>query len=77
MEVVTWPLEQPAFDELGLVGGVVVEHQMDLEVRRNGLIDEVEKFPELQTAVFGKAATENLARGDIQSGKETGGACRK
>jgi hypothetical protein len=47
IEVVTRSLGQPALDEVGFVGGVVVEDQMDLEINWDGLVDEVEKLPEL------------------------------
>src|ERR1700757_5465489 len=40
-------LGQPAPNPGRLVGGVVVQDQMDVQVRRNGRLDGVEEFAEL------------------------------
>ena len=72
--MVARPLEQPAFDEFSFMGGVVIENQMDLEVMRDGLVQEVEKLPELLAAVLGKASPDDLAGGNVKSGKKGGGA---
>jgi hypothetical protein len=74
MERVTRALEQPAFDQLGLGGGVVVEHQMDLELGRDGAIEEVEKLAELLAAMSGKTSADDLAGGKIQ-GREKARLC--
>lgn len=77
MEVVTWALEQPALDQLGFVGGVVVEHQVDFKVRRDGALDKIEKLPKLLTAMSGKALAADLAGGEVQGRKKAGRAVAK
>src|ERR1017187_6315301 len=77
MQMVAWPLEQPAFDEFSFMGGVVIENQMDMEVIRDGMVKEVEKLPELLTAVLGKASPDDLAGGNVKSGEKSGGAMAK
>lgn len=77
MKMIARALQQPAFDEIGLVRGIVVEHQMDFQTDRDGLVDEIEKLAELLAAMFGKALADDLAGGQIQGRKKTGGAMTK
>jgi hypothetical protein len=44
-------LQQPLVDRGGLVGGVVVQDQVQVEVLRDGLVDELEEAEELLVAV--------------------------
>jgi hypothetical protein len=42
-----WPLCQPVSDRLGLVRGVIVHHEMHVEIARDAGLYLVEEFPEL------------------------------
>jgi hypothetical protein len=51
MQVEAGTLDQPVVHQPGLVGGGVVEHEVDVEVGRNGGLDLVQERPELERAV--------------------------
>ena len=51
VQVVAGPFCQPATHERRLVGGVVIEDDMDLSVFRHNCIDLVQKFAEFHRAV--------------------------
>ncbi len=51
VEVKTRALEKPTLDDLGLVGLIVVEDEVDVEIVRDGSIDGVEEFSELNRTV--------------------------
>ena len=51
------------------MGGIVVEHQMDLQTRRHGTLDLIEEAHELLLAVLPLAATDDFSRGDVQRSK--------
>ena len=66
--------EQPALDRRGLVGGGVVEHDVDGQIGRDGGVDPVEEAAELLGAMPRRHLRQHLARGDVERGVEVGGA---
>ncbi len=70
MQMKAWPLAQPAVNERRLVGGVVVEEEVDFEVRWNRLIDGVEDLAKLHGAMATMTATDDRPRLDIQRREE-------
>src|SRR5258706_8385501 len=65
---------KPRPNFLGLVSGIVVQHQMDGKISRNGTIDLIQEFAELDGAMAWPALTDDRSRGDVQRSEETGGA---
>jgi Enoyl-CoA hydratase/isomerase len=65
---------EPVADQRGLVRGVIVHDEMDIETARDGSLDLVEELAELGGAVAGKAFADDLARRDVERRKERGGA---
>lgn len=59
---------------LRLVRGVVVHHQVDIEVSGHGGLDLIEEAPELAGAVLWVAAADYRACGDVQRRKQRGRA---
>jgi len=53
-----------------LVGGIVVNHQMNVEIRRNFRLDVLEKPKEFLVPVTRTALGENLAIRDIEGSKQ-------
>ena len=74
VEVIARVAGEPRFPGRGLVGGVIVEHQMDVEIGRHGLLDRGQELAEFDRAVTLVAAADDMAGGDIQSGEQRGGA---
>ena len=74
VQVVARPFGQPATHERCLVGGVVIQHEMNLSVFRHNGIDLVQKVAELHRAVSAIALGEHIASGHLQSRKERGRA---
>ena len=74
VEMVAGPVGQPALDAGVLVGGVVVEDEVDVEVRGHVGIDVFEEAQELLVAMARPVLGEDLAGGDVQGGEEGGGA---
>src|SRR2546427_8068475 len=64
------PLAEPAADERRLVGGVVVEDEMDVEVPRDRVIDGAEKLAELYGAMAAMTPADDRARLDVQCREE-------
>lgn len=64
------PLGQPVADRLGLVGGVVVHDEMNVEIGGHVGLDLVEELAELAGAVLRVAAAEDSAGGDVEGGKQ-------
>ena len=68
------PLRQPE-SYLGVfVGGIVVDDQMDIKASRYGLIDAFEKLKKFLMTVACLALRQDGAGGDVESGKQGGGA---
>jgi hypothetical protein len=66
--------EQPAPDQLGLVGPVVVEDQVDVKLGGDLLFETVQEGLELGRTVTPVRLADHLAGGDVEGGEERGGA---
>ena len=60
---------QPTLDGRGLVGGVVVHDQMNVEVIGNLGFERAQELEELAAAVAWEALADDLAGGDVQRRK--------
>src|SRR5208337_5166016 len=67
-------LQQPALDESGFMGGVVVHDQVHVQLRRHAGLDGVEEVAELRRAVAALGAADDLAGLRIEGGEQGGGA---
>ncbi len=67
---------KPTLDRRGLVGGVVVEHQMQIQTRRGLLVQGFEERLELLGAVAAMQQPDHLSRGHIE-GRRTRQWCRR
>ena len=65
--------QKPSPGFLGLVSSIVIQHQMDRKIGRNGTIDLIQEFAELDGALAWPALTDHRSRGDIQRCEEAGG----
>ena len=74
MQLVARPLGQPIANLRMFVGGVVIDDEMDLVGWRNVLIEMPQEGEKFLMAVAGLACGEHLAVGDVQGGKQGGGA---
>jgi len=59
---------QPAVDGLGLVGGDVVQDDVDVQAGRDGFVDGSQELPELDRPVPGVQRPDDLAGGQAQGG---------
>ncbi len=66
--------EQPALDGGGLVGGVVVEDQVDGQLVGHLGIDALEELPELARAVVPPERADDLPGHGVERGEQTRGA---
>ena len=66
--------DEPALDRRRLVGRGVVEHDVHVEVRRHGGVDQVEEAAELLGAMPRRHLRDHLPGGDVEGGVEVGGA---
>ena len=73
MEMEAWMLGEPLSDRRVLVGAVVVADQVDLFAPVLS-VEDLEEGQELLMRVLTEAALGDLAGGDLQSRKETGGS---
>ena len=60
-------------DHRGLVRAVVVQHEVDVEFRRNSLVDDGEELLELHRAVLPEALADHLARGRVKGREQRSG----
>ncbi len=68
------PLGEPVADQRGLVGGVVVHDEMDVEIVGDVGFDLVQELAELGRAVAGIALADDTAGGDVEGGEQGGDA---
>jgi hypothetical protein len=61
------PRSEPLSDRLGLVGGVVVHHEVDVEAGRDIALDLTQEAQELASAMTGIGAPDDLAGGGVES----------
>src|SRR6202163_441067 len=74
MHVPTRPAVKPVADGGGLVGCVVIDDQMHVKISRHGAPDLVEELAELDGAVAPVAFSDHSAGGNVEGGKQRGGA---
>ena len=74
VQVIARVAGQPGPDRRRLVGGVIVEHQVDVETGRHGGFDRGEEAAEFDRAVALVAAADDPAGGDVERGEQRGGA---
>ena len=74
MHVVARTSRQPAPHFLVLVGGVVINHQMDVQFRRHIGLDVFEELQKFLMTVARLTPGQYLSRGKIQGGEQSGGA---
>ena len=75
MEVPARPRGEPGLDLGMLVGGVVVEDDVDLEVGRHGLLDRAQEAKELLVPVPRAALRQDGAVEQVESSEQRG--CRR
>ena len=61
MQVEARPLGQPVSDQFNLVGAVVVQDEVDVEFRRDVLLDCVEEAAELDGAVAAMGLADDVS----------------
>src|ERR1700722_13072483 len=66
------PFLQPAADQSCLVGTVVVEHQVDIQISGNSSIDLLQKIQELDRTVASIALAKHVAGGNIERSEQAG-----
>src|SRR5581483_12312856 len=74
MDMPARPFGEPVADQRGLVRGVVVHDEMDIETARDGGLDLVEELAELGGTVAGKAFADDLARRNVERREQRGRA---
>src|SRR6516162_7294510 len=74
VQVIARVVGEPSFDGRRLVGGVIVEHQMDVEIGRHGLLDLREEVAEFDRAVTLVTAADDPAGDNVQGGEQRGRA---
>jgi len=72
VHMIARPRGQPAFDLGVLMGAIVVHDQVDVQVRRHGLVDVLQELQELLMTVPRLALREHLAGGYVESGEQSG-----
>jgi hypothetical protein len=60
--------QQPLLDRLGLVGGVVVQDQVEFEVPGDGCVDDLQEAEELLVTVAAVVLGDDRAGDDVQGG---------
>ena len=66
VEVPAWVAREPAYDQVGLVSGVVIEHRMDIQAGWSAILDLFEEGEELLVRVARVATAPDLAGGHIE-----------
>ena len=74
MQVEPGMFTQPRFHIGVFVRRVIIDNEVDLQPYRHLLFDGFQKIQELVMAVFGDTRSDDLSRGDLQSGEQSGGA---
>jgi hypothetical protein len=74
MQFEAWMTRQPAFNDRMLMGGVIIQDDVDALAQRNFAVDLLEKFQPLVVAVFLGGVSDDFALQVIQRGEESDGA---
>jgi hypothetical protein len=72
--VPTWPFSQPSTDHWGLVRGVIVHDEMNVEFTRHGSFDLVEELAELSSTVASIALADDPSARNVEGGEQRCGA---
>src|SRR5258708_6148677 len=72
VQVIARMPQEPRLNFLGLVGGIVVQHQMDRKIGRNVAIDLLQELAELDGAMAWPAPADHRSRGDVQGREKAG-----
>ena len=70
----TRPFDQPFSDQGGLVRGVIVHDEMDVEFTRHGSLDLVEELAELGSAMASVALADDPSARNVEGGEQRCGA---
>ena len=70
VDVVTPPIPEPGSHFRMLVGGVVIDDEMHVEVRRHIRIDMLEEGEELLVTMLSPALGQHLTIGNVESGEQ-------
>ena len=70
VETPALPRLEPALDGGAFVRAVVVEDEMDIEIRRHFFLQLIEELDELFAAMAGQTGTDDLAIQDVEGGKK-------
>ena len=65
-----WSFCQPISNWLGLVRGVIVHHEVHVEVAGDAGFNLIEEFPELARTMLGVAAADDRAGRDVEGSEE-------
>src|SRR4029077_5039871 len=65
---------EPSLHRLGLVGGIVVDDQMQIEIGRGLPVDGFEEAQEFAMAMAGHALADDATVKHVEGGKQGGGA---
>src|SRR5579862_569983 len=68
------PRAEPFSDRLGLVGGVIVHDQVNVEIARHVALDLAQEAQELAAAMAGITAPDDLAGRRVESGEQAEGS---
>jgi hypothetical protein len=74
MQVIAGVSSEPGSDRRCLVGGVIVEHQVDVEIGWHGLFDRGQEPAEFDGAVALVATADDPAGGDVKNREQRGRA---
>ena len=72
MKVPTRTLHQPVVDQLGFVGGRVVEHEVHVEIAWDGRLDLIEEVAELDRTMPACAVADHRPGLDVEGGEQVG-----
>jgi hypothetical protein len=72
--MITRMADKPAMYQGRFMGGVIIDHDMNIKVFWNGFIDTVEKLPELNITMLLMAFSQDMAGLGIESSKKRCGS---
>ena len=76
VQMVARMTQQPTLNRRRLVGGIVVENQVNVQGRGGGRLDRVQKLAEFLGTMPTMTLTKDFAAGHLQSGKQRRGTVR-
>jgi hypothetical protein len=74
MHVIAWTLGEPGADARRFVGSVIVRDDVHLRLRRQAVVDAIQKFTELEGAMAAMSLADDVAALGIERGNQRGGA---